>query len=92
MTRKRFIKLLMANGYSRNEAHKLAKRVPLAILSYQDIYTPSRPALIFRLCVGEFSHNARKAMKAFSGVASALAQMEQLAIDAEGAEHGQPAL
>lgn len=38
MTRKRFIKLLMSQGKSRNEAVKLAQRVTETGYSYQRVY------------------------------------------------------
>ncbi|SCJ78807.1 Uncharacterised protein [uncultured Flavonifractor sp.] len=38
MTRKRFVKLIMARGISRNEANELAGRVVDACVSYKDAY------------------------------------------------------
>lgn len=43
MTRKRFIKLLMSKGHSRNEAILLAKRAQNAGHSYQSYYAYTRP-------------------------------------------------
>ena len=39
MTRKRFIKLLMAQGYSRNEADCLAWQAITSAYSYEEAYT-----------------------------------------------------
>lgn len=38
MTRKRFVKLIMARGISRNEASKLAERVVKARMGHKDAY------------------------------------------------------
>lgn len=38
MTRKRFVKLAMANGYSRNSANRIAEQVNSAGKSYADAY------------------------------------------------------
>ena len=51
-TRKRFVKLLMANGYSRNEANEKAKRARRLGYSYQDFFFMLFPlARIFRKAV-----------------------------------------
>lgn len=38
MTRKRFVKLCMANGYSRNAANRIAAKVPDSGKSYAEAY------------------------------------------------------
>lgn len=38
MTRKRFVKLAMANGYSRNAANNIAKAIPASGKSYAEVY------------------------------------------------------
>ena len=43
MTRKRYIKLLMAQGYSRNEAHEFAREVAKRGGSYHDDYYGPTP-------------------------------------------------
>ena len=51
-TRKRFVKLLMAHGYSRNEANKRAERARRFGYSYQDFFFLLLPlARIFRRTV-----------------------------------------
>ena len=38
MTRKRFVKLLMANGYSRNSAQRMARLTPQAGYTYEEAF------------------------------------------------------
>lgn len=53
MTRKRFIKLLMSQGYSRNEAVALAAQVPGSGQSYAETYIR---ADIYNRLVKNFDH------------------------------------
>lgn len=38
MTRKRFVKLAMASGYSRNSANRIAEKVPASGKSYAEVH------------------------------------------------------
>ena len=80
MTRKRFVKLLMADGYSRNEANKLATDVQYCGLSYSTAYrteSDMRGAIIKFKNIGftagrdAFRNIAEAAVKVVSAIAKA---------------------
>lgn len=65
MTRKRFIKLLMSKGYSRNEAAALAAEVPGSGQSYVETYIR---ADIYNRLVNNFPDVAEEAQRMAEGL------------------------
>lgn len=64
MTRKRFVKLLMANGADRNEANRRAGRIPAEVS-----YASALPRIVWVLrmrCVGTSMKKASKAVGAMA--------------------------
>lgn len=74
MTRKRYVKLLMAKGWSRNSANEMAERVREQGGSYQQIgyvYTPSEFAEALNKAVNVVMQAATHIVKALAaGVAA----------------------
>lgn len=70
MTRKRFVKFCMANGYSRNAANNIAKEVNSKGKSYAEVY-----AAVKKLSVAlgpALSETVERVNKAFTKITNAL--------------------
>lgn len=82
MTRKKFVKLLMAEGYSRNSANLLARQVVAKGVSYQKGYQAatavSRIAKKFREALGPICEAAKKVGESFAAVLRATAPVFRL--------------
>ena len=72
MTRKRFIKLLMAQGRSRNDAVKIAEVVPKFGWSYAQVH---------RAVLGPIAQCAALAVELVAGMAGLIAQSAALAVE-----------
>ena len=75
MTRKRFVKLAMANGYSRNSANRIAEKVPTSGKTYADAYTALLAVKkLWAALVPAMTETVERLTKAFSKVAKALSE------------------
>lgn len=91
MTRKRFVKLAMANGYSRNSANRIAEKVPTsgktyaeahkALLAVKELTAAFTPAL--SEAVERFTQAVSKMAKAFSEGAAAFSKAYSAAMTEE---------
>ena len=88
MTRKRFVKLLMSQGYSRNEAQELARDAVASGMSYESAYTAAR-ALEYEIlpslseAVASFTDVVLKLGAALAAATSAFVAAFQDALAAE---------
>lgn len=69
MKRKRFIKLLMANGADRNEANRIAGEIPAAVP-----YASAFHRVVWSVMVGSFAMAAKDVANAFTAMGWAFSQ------------------
>lgn len=66
MTRKRLVKLLMANGYSRNSAQRMARLAPRAGYTYEEAFMKYKNITFIR---AEIDYGVKNIKKAFRRIA-----------------------
>lgn len=95
MTRKRFVKLMMAEGYSRNSANALARQVVKEGISYHKGYRAvtawSRLTKKLKEALVPFTEAVRKIGQAFAEVSRAAKQAYTLGKAAEAYRAGMDA-
>ena len=83
MTRKRFVKLLMAEGYSRNSANDIADEVLADGFTYAEAYDHiARILPLVQAMAGPLWDAAQKAADALSRVARAVVEAASAAVQA----------
>ena len=70
MTRKRFVKLAMASGYSRNSANRIAEKVPASGKSYAEVHKALLP---FKKLTATITPAISEAVERFTKAASKIA-------------------
>lgn len=83
MTRKRFVKLLMAEGYSRNGANEIAEEVLADGFTYAEGYDHvTRMLPLVKAMVDTFADAVKKATDAITRIAVAAAEAAKAFVDA----------
>ena len=72
MTRKRFIRLVMAHGIQRNEAQRMAWVANISHSSYAEAYDAIRDVLVFRRMSASFANASRKLSEAATKAGEAI--------------------
>ena len=83
MTRKKFVKLLMAKGHSRNEVNRLASAVVKSGTSYQEVYSVAPAVLWLREVTVSFCKGLRKFRL---GLAETVRKVQSISVQVKAVE------